>query len=219
VHDDDVYEPGSPCPLYLFERWCRGSVELAVLRFEVPTLLFADGDELDEPLLEQWQLSGTVSEPAELLRHLVPGIATRHHASQVGVSIPCGGDGPGVFLLTIDETGVIAERANVFVEAEHLELGPWGPAGTEQLPVSSWQHLLAANAGYAEFAKWRCRRCRSVCPGEAALVPAPCDFCGSDDIERVPLGTPLAPPAPPYDQRRFDALVEALLGVSDVRNR
>jgi hypothetical protein len=214
--DYDDWEPGSPRPLYLFQRWCRGVVELAVLQLEVPSLLFADGPELSEPLLEQWQLSGTSPGFEELLRRLVPSIATERLASQIGVSIPFGGDEPGVLLLAVDETGLVAERAHASVVVEHVELGPWAPYDTEQLPIASWQQLLGANAGYDEFAKWRCQRCRSVCPGEAALVPAPCDFCGSDDVTQVPLGTPLAPPAPPHDQSRFDGpFLEALLGIID----
>jgi hypothetical protein len=214
--DFDDWEPGSPRPLYIFQRWCRSVVELAVLQFEVPSIFFVDGPELEEPVTEQWQMRGSRPSWPELARRLVPSLAAERLASQVGVSIPFGGDTAGVVLLALDETGVVAERAQASVVDDHVELGPWTAQIADDLPVAAWQQLLAANAGYEEFSKWCCLRCRSVCPGEAALCPAPCDFCGSEDVARVPLATPLAPPAPPYDQRRFDGpFLEALLGMTD----
>lgn len=195
----DVYEPGSPAPLFLFHRWCRASVELAVMQHTPPTLFFFDGPELDGPTFEHWQLKGTPPALDELLASVIVALASGGDASQIGVCVPFGGDEPGALLVVIDESGLVAERATVAVVDDHLELGSWTAADVSALPISTWQTLLAATAGYDEFAKWRCNRCLSVCPGEAAKLPAPCDFCGSDEIERVPLTTPLAPPQPPYN--------------------
>jgi hypothetical protein len=210
--DYDEFEPGSPRPLYLFARWCRAAVELEVLQFVVPTLLFIDGADLEEPLVEQWQTNGRTPSREELLSRLIPSAASRHLASQVGASVPFGGPQPGIFLLAVDETGAVAEQSYVVIEHDHLELGSWAPVGTATLPLEAWQRVFALHAGYEEFVKWRCRRCQSVCPGEAAVYPAPCDFCGSNDIEEVTLATPLAPPRTPYESASFAASFGEVIG-------
>jgi hypothetical protein len=46
---------------------------------------------------------------------------------------------------------------------------------------------------------WLCRQCESVCPGVVGEVPAPCDFCGSSDIENVGPDAEERLPKPPWD--------------------
>src|SRR5205823_1036491 len=121
-----------------------------------PTLLFFDGPDLDGPTLEQWHVEGTLPPIDKLLASMILALASGGDASQVGVCVPFGGDEPGTLLIVVDESGFVAERATVAVVDDHLELGSWTAAEVADLPISTWQTLLAANAGYDEFAKWRC---------------------------------------------------------------
>jgi hypothetical protein len=190
-------EPGSSTDLDAFARWCRALVDRVLAAGDLPALLVADGPALEELVVVEWFLDGTRPPAEDLLAHVVPRWAEATEGSQLGFSLPFGGAPPGVTLLAIDEAGYLLEQA--FLDVERLRLGEWAPLALD-LPIAAWQEQLAENAGWREFAKWRCRRCRSVCVGEAEDVPSPCDFCGSQNIERVPLVTPLRPPDPRYDQ-------------------
>jgi ferredoxin len=108
--------------------------------------------------------------------------------------------------VTVDETGASAARAYVALVDEAMQLGEWREVAVEHLPVEEWQRTLATNAGYEDFVKWRCNRCESVCPGEAAEVPAPCEFCGGGEIEQVAITTPLSDPRPPYDEEQGNGM-------------
>lgn len=209
------HQPGSPAPLALFHRWCRCYVELTVMQSRLPQLVFADGPDFDEATYELWGLAGVTPSTVELLARLIPAQAAQTGASQVGVSVPFGDDAPGVLLVTVDETGAVAEQAGVRQVDDYLQLEEWLSAATDELPVVVWQELLASNAGYRRFGKWRCRDCGSVCPGEADVVPVPCDYCHGDNVAPVTLGTPLAPPQPHYDLPSSVAspFVQTLLGI------
>jgi hypothetical protein len=195
---DDVVEvdaPGSLAPLTLFHRWCRCFTELAVMHSpRPPRLIFTDGRDFDEPQHEQWTVTGEVPTTDELLRRLIPAQATRTGASQVGVCVPIGDPAPIVLVIAVDETGALAEHADVHQLGDSFHVDEWAPASLDELPITVWQQLLALNAGYHRFAKWRCIGCGSVCPGEADERPGPCDFCGRKDVEAVPIETPLEPP-------------------------
>ena len=205
---EDALELGSP-PFFLFHHWCRKTVELGVMEMTMPTFVFAGGRNL-EPLFEEWHVNGRPPATAALIAKLVPVYTELFGASQIGVSVPFGGASAGVLLVVVDETSVAVEQAHVAIDNDHLELGLWSPTAPAALPVADWQRQLAENAGYERFAKWRCRGCSSVCPGEATEVPSPCDFCGSTEIESVSLSTPLAPPRPPHDRNPF---LERVLGI------
>ncbi|MGD0165887.1 MAG: hypothetical protein ABSC51_01160 [Gaiellaceae bacterium] len=107
---------------------------------------------------------------------------------------------PGVLLVTADETGAFAESAYVEIVRDRLEFREWTPETTEVFSVQDWQRVLAQNAGYRNLAKWRCQNCESVCCGEVDSDMAPCDYCGCEEVEPVPLETPLEPPLPPHDE-------------------
>jgi hypothetical protein len=198
--------PGSPVSFADFRLWCRAGVEAAVASGAIPKLLFANSRDLDRPLIAEWE--ETFAPPAilEFLTKFIPLIAEHTGASQVAVAVPYGGNGARALLVSVDETDCAVEEARVFLDAEELVLEPWHTVSHE-LPVVAWQLLLAANAGYDDFAKWHCSQCDSVCLGEGALQPAPCDYCGSYDVERVSLVRALAPPRLPYpDESALDFL-------------
>lgn len=198
--DRTQIEPGSALSLPLFHRWCRAQVVLSVMRGELPELLFADGPRQETPFWAFWSVEGERPTTHEFILQTIWSWAIDREASQVGLCIPFGGEQPGALLLTVDESGAIAEQAFVDISDGDAVLHEWVDVGTGLFPVIDWQELLAENAGYREFTKWRCNLCLSVCPGEADELPAPCDFCASSDIEAVGLDVPLAPPRPPYDE-------------------
>jgi hypothetical protein len=191
----------------------------------VPSLLFADGPGFAEAIVAAWQLDDddVAESTTKLVADLVPAWATETGASQVAIAVPFGGDRPGVTFVCVDETDYLIEEAQLDIEGRSLK-----PARTVEaalFPVATWQELLARNAGYDEFAKWRCQHCLSVCPGEATHVPSPCDFCGSTDIALVPRATRLRPPRLAYrdeEAAAADALVSTFVDtvltiVEDVR--
>lgn len=190
-------EPGSPLALTLFHAWCRGGVALWLSRGSAPFLLFADGPNQAEAIIASWELEDDLPETAGFLTDLIERWMDETAASQIGISIPFRGEADGILLLSVDETGHIAEQATIGDDGFPER---WGPMPRGGLPFEKWQRLLATNAGYRDFTKWRCRTCESVCPGEADEIPSPCDFCGFEEIEVVPIETPLAPPRPPYDE-------------------
>jgi hypothetical protein len=200
----EVNEPGSPVPFPHFCRWCRSHVALATAAGLVPQLLFADGPRFDETIVSAWEMPGRCPDTVALAQELIPAVAAQTGASQVALAVPFGGPAPGVTFICVDETESVGEEALVDLDRLRLEL--WLPVEPALFPISDWQQLLARNAGYREFAKWRCRHCRSVCPGEAANVPTPCDFCASTDIERVSLETALRAPDPPYRDETAEAV-------------
>jgi hypothetical protein len=174
---------------------------LAAMQMTLPCFLFANGPKFAEIRHDHWaapERDGSddvlAEDTALLITGILPAYAGEHLASQVAISVPVGGDAPALLLVAVDETGCVAQQAAVGLGADHLTVEPWRPASTTELPLGLWWRLLALNAGYRDFAKWRCHDCRSVCPGEAEVVPTPCEYCGSEDIERVPLETELAPP-------------------------
>jgi hypothetical protein len=200
-------EPGSPSPLTLFHAWCRGGVALSLSRDSAPLLLFADGPNLEEPLVDSWELEGERPEEAGFLTDLIERWMAETEASQIGISIPFRGETDGILLISVGETGHVAEQTALGLDGfpERWRTMPRGG-----LPFARWQALLATNAGYRQFTKWRCRTCESVCPGEADEIPSPCDFCGFEEIEAVPIETPLAPPQPPYDDDYVSEQAELL---------
>jgi hypothetical protein len=193
--------PGSLRTLEEFHAFCRSHVHVAVTFGELPRLLFADGPTFDEPLVRYWDLDDVepTSETSGLIDFLIGHWLDDQPASQVGLALPLGGDEPSAVLLSADESGRHVEQASVTAFAGQILLGPWLEAAWPPVAYHDWQQCLAANAGYQMFAKWRCESCRSVCPGEAALIPAPCDFCGSTAITTVALDSPLREPEPPWD--------------------
>jgi hypothetical protein len=209
--------PGSPWSGDEFHAWCRAHVAFEILVPRIPKLFFADGPTQPEPEVRLWELAGEPPSTEEFLIGVIPRWIEDSAASQIGVSVPFGGETPGVTLLTVDEASAQAEQVEVALVNDQTRLGAWEPVSLDQLPVAEWQQTLQRNAGYLDFAKWRCRRCQSVCPGEADTVPSPCDFCGSGDIECVPLATPLAPPVPPWQPERTlridSPFVQTLLGI------
>jgi hypothetical protein len=209
--DSLPYEPGSPEELALFQRWCRANVELVVMRLLVPNFLFLDGPAFDEPTLQQLHLARPTPDPLTLMRRALPTHAAATGASQVAISVAAGGEEPYALLVAVDETGAIAETAAIGLDGDRPAVAVWQAADISTLPIKAWQQLLAANAGYDEFAKWLCRRCESVCPGEASEIPAPCDFCGSNEIEQVEIDTPLRPPKPPFNGPELRAMDSSLI--------
>jgi len=187
--------PGSPCLLSEFARWCRIHIDHVVAADQVPALLFADGPDFDEALAVSWHLDGIAPATEELLTHLIPAWTVQSSASQIAVSVPFGRPHHGVSLVALDESEYLIEQAHL--DVDRLRLGDW-EAIRADLDVTAWQAQLAHNAGWEEFAKWRCRRCNSVCAGEATIVPSPCDYCAATEIDRVPLATALRDPDPPY---------------------
>ncbi len=206
---EELFAAGSRALFADFHVWCRVSVELAVAEGSLPKLLFANGPDFDFPMIEWWDETFVPPTTSEFLVKLIPVFVEQTGASQVAVSVAFGGEDPGVLLIVVDETDHAVEEAGVVLEDGELVLGQWYPVA-HQLPIAAWQRLLSRNAGYDDFAKWRCRECRSVCPGESALTPAPCDFCGSFDVERVALETALAPARLPYPDDETLDFLEAL---------
>jgi len=189
-------ELGSPVDLTVFARWCRAEVDAVMAEDQLPALLVAHAPDFSEPLTVSWHRDGEQLPVAELLDELVPVWIEQTGGSQVAVSVPFAGARFGVSLVVADETGFITEQA--YLDHERLRLGDWQPISAD-LDIAAWQIVLAENAGWVDFAKWRCQRCGSVCPGEASIVPTPCDFCSSTEISHVSLATPLRDPDPPYD--------------------
>lgn len=189
-------EPGSPVLLAGFARWCRSEIDAVVADDEVPSLLFAHGPYFADPICVAWLLDGQPPDNDTLIRTLAPAWIGSSRASQIGLSLPFGRPRPGVTLVAVDELEAVVERS--YLDLERLRLERWDRVVVD-LPLADWQRTLAVNAGFEELAKWHCRRCGSVCPGEAEILPTPCDFCGSTAIERVPLATPLRDPKPPWD--------------------
>jgi hypothetical protein len=122
--------------------------------------------------------------------------------------VPVDGEDPGAVLVVIDETDFSFDHISVSHDDDGLVLMHW-EALPHALPIASWQRQLARNAGWHNFAKWHCHDCDSVCPGEASIVPAPCDFCGSYDVTRPPATTALRPPRLPYPDDLTLAFLEA----------
>lgn len=199
-------EPGSPLSLKLFHAWCRACITSTYLQGRAPALLFADSPTQEVPVIAEWDVEGEMPERADFLSDLIVDWVNTTQASQIGIGIPFAGDVLGVLLLTVDETGHVAEQA----QADEHGLSGWRPLPRGGLPFGDWQRLLAKHAGYRDFTKWRCTRCESVCPGEADERPSPCDYCGSDEIEAVSTETPLAPPRPPYDKDYVSEELELL---------
>jgi hypothetical protein len=165
----------------------------------MPRLLFADSPLHDEPEVRAWELEGKPGGTVEVIQVMLDNWIQLTGASQIGISVPLGGDEPGVLLVTLDEQSVRATQTYVSLDDGEIVLSRWHAASAAQLPTATWQLKLASNAGYDDFAKFRCEHCGSVCPGESDEVPSPCDYCGSTEIVQVSLTTPLAPPCPPYD--------------------
>lgn len=197
---DELHEPGSPSTLEAFHNWCRDLVAAAVAERQRPDILIGDSRERDEPIVAYWDVRGEPPSLTEFLDRTVPSWARETASSQVSIAVATDeDDGPAVFLVSADETGLVAATAVATVRDGDALLLPWRDFFGGILPWHRWQPDLARLAGYRDFAKWRCETCRSVCPGEAAVTPSPCDFCGGDEVVRVDKLTPLAPPHPPYD--------------------
>jgi hypothetical protein len=194
-------EVGSPEPLRTFNAWCRAVIQMAVAHEELPAFLFVNGPAFEEPMHATYSLGGQPPKVAEVLEQLVPNWATASGGSQLGFAFALHRPSR-VYLLTVDETGAIAQEARVTIDGIGRdltnELERWRRLPLEGLPVTDWQRLLAQNAGYYDFTKFRCNTCLSVCPGDGD-ADGPCEYCGGTDIETVPLDTPLAPPIAPYN--------------------
>jgi hypothetical protein len=194
-------EVGSPAPLRTFNAWCRAIIQMAVADEQLPAFLFVNGPTFEEPMYVTYSLGGQPPEVAEILEQLVPNWATASGGSQLGFAFALYRPSR-VYLLTVDETGAIAQEARVTLDGIGRdltnELERWRRLPLEGLPVTDWQRLLARNAGYYDFTKFRCNTCLSVCADEAD-ADGPCEYCGRTDIETVPLDTPLAPPIAPYN--------------------
>jgi hypothetical protein len=200
-------EVGSPLTLSAFARWCRYEIDATLANDEAPALVVANSPEYPEPLTVGWRLNGEPPTIEELIVKLVPAWIAETMASQLGLAIPCGRPRPGVTLVALDEAEALIEHA--YLDLGRLRLGSWQELATE-IDTSAWQTDLARNAGWDELAKWRCRRCGSVCAGEAASTPSPCEFCAATEIERVPLNTPLRAPDP-----AFSPFLQALRAIID----
>lgn len=214
INRTDVEPPGSPLSLTLFHAWCRGRLALALSRDSAVSLLFADGPSLESPMVSGWGFDEGHPEETGFLTELIEVWMTATNASQIGISIPFRGESDGILLLSVDETGHVAEQTTLGIDG-FPELWRSMPPGG--LPFARWQAQLATSAGYRNFTKWRCRTCGSVCPGEADEMPSPCDFCGSELIKVVPIETPLRPPRSPYDEDYVSAeteLLESPLGLT-----
>jgi hypothetical protein len=192
--------PGSLADLAIFARFCRARLDHAVATGEAPAFLCADGPDFADAVVNGWHLDGAPPATEELLAGVVPAWLRETEASQVAVSVPFGGECPGVTLVAVDEAESLIEQS--YLDVVRLRLGDWQVVPVD-LDVFAWQRELAQNAGYTDFAKWRCRACQSVCGGEAAEVPTPCAFCGSEAIEPVELSTPLCPPDHAFAPRPF----------------
>jgi hypothetical protein len=193
--DQTNVEPGSPLSLTLFHAWCRVAVAWALHQGRPPALLFADGPAREQPSIAEWEIELPLPESGSFLTELIERWMDDAEASQIAISIPFHGDGDGVLLLCVDETGHVAEVAMTDTDGYPDE---WQPLARGGLPFGDWQRRLAKHAGYRDLSKWRCGGCESICIGESDEIPSPCEFCGSEQIESVPIETPLAPPQPPY---------------------
>lgn len=191
--------PGSPFALSEFHAVCRALVHVAISRHEQAQLLFTVDEEGSQLDARTWERSAwTEQTTSDLLNATVLDAIHKCSGSQIGVALPVLGQEPAILLLSVDEAELIVERAVFMLADDLVALGPWLAETIEGLHVTSWQRLLAHNAGYRCLTKWRCRRCGSVCPGEADAVPSPCDYCGGREIEAVPLEAPLREPAWPW---------------------
>lgn len=191
-------EPGSPQPLDAFHAWCQACVSFVLAGEQIPRLLFADGRFQEHPILASWEGEDAPLEPVEFAAEILSALAADTTASQLGICVPFGGDEPGLYLVTCDETGSRVDRALVEMTKEGTTFKRWERVDPILATAETYE-LLARKARYRQFSKWRCRRCGSVCCGEADEPPTSCEFCGSTAVEGVPLDTPLAPPRPPYD--------------------
>jgi hypothetical protein len=171
-----VTAPGSPTTLADFARFCRAEIDAVIAGDEMPSLLFAFGPDFLAPLILGWRLSEDRPDNAELVEQLLPAWIDQTKASQVAIAMPFGRPRPGATLVAVDELESLVEHS--YVDIERLRLGEWRSIVCD-LDLSSCQRTLADNAGWLQLAKWRCRRCGSVCPGEADQVPSPCDYCQS----------------------------------------
>lgn len=195
-------EPGSPLPLTLFSAWCRSHILLALLAEETTDLLFVDGPELSEPGRLGYSLTGSIPSLEEFLDPLIAACAADGH-SQVGACLSSAGWPRQLLLVCVDETGLQLEQAVADPRDDGVALSTFRLVDLP-LSIAAWQRQLGAAAGYRSVAKWRCRRCTSVCIGEAADRPSPCAYCASDDVIEVALTTRLAPPMPPWDEHYED---------------
>jgi hypothetical protein len=141
-------EPGSPQPLTDFHAWFRGGAISRASRGEVPAALAANDPRRKEPLVTEYQMTGTPPPVGELVGQLVVNWINESEASQIGLSLPFGHDGDRyhLFLLSIDETGYIAEHAVVGVDGQILHIEEMSP--DSPWPFAEWQGMLARNAGY-----------------------------------------------------------------------
>jgi hypothetical protein len=203
-----VTVPGSPAPLAAFARFCRAEIDAVIAGDEMPSLLFAHGPDFPVALTLGWQLIGERPDNEELIEQLLPAWIDQTGASQVAIAMPFGRPRPGTTLVALDELESLVERS--YVDVARLRLSVWQPIVCH-LNLSRWQRTLAENAGWHRLAKWRCRRCGSVCPGEADEAPTPCDYCQSTKIEPVAMTTPLRDPDPPWNET-LGGLLESIGG-------
>jgi hypothetical protein len=202
-------EVGSAVEFDVFARSCRALVDDYVFREEVPAILVADGPDFDAPILLDWHLEGTPPPREEVVDRLVPAWIEQSGGSQIAVSVPFREPRPGVSLLIVDEGDWAFEHA--YLDVARLRLEAWQDVGGRNaLALTDWQATLAQNAGWRDYAKWRCRRCQSVCGGEAEDPPTPCSFCESTEVERVALETALRPPASPWGSSLLERMLGAL---------
>jgi hypothetical protein len=149
--DRTHFEPGSPLPLSDFHAWFRGGAIWRANQREVPAALAANAPGCERPFVTEYQMTGTPPPPiGELVPQLVVNWINGSAASQIGLSLPFGnaGDGYHLLLLSIDETGYIAEHAEVGVNGQVVGLEEMPP--DSPWPFAEWQGLLARNAGYRE---------------------------------------------------------------------
>ena len=132
-------EPGSPVPLHVFHASFRaGAIRAAGLGHD-PTALAANSSKVDQPRLGELVIKGTPRPVSEFLGEVIVDWIEVSEASQIGVSLPHhGGVSDGLILLTIDETGYIAEHATfsadeprrVGLSAQREPMAVRGVAGT-----------------------------------------------------------------------------------------
>jgi hypothetical protein len=146
--DRTKIEPGSPQPLTDFHAWFRGGAIWRASHGEVPAALAANGPNRKEPLVTEYSMTGTPPPLGELVGQLVPNWIDQSEASQIGFSIPFGraADCYHLLLLSIDETGYIAEHAAIGVDGHILHFEEMSP--DNPWPFAEWQDRLARNAGY-----------------------------------------------------------------------
>jgi hypothetical protein len=193
-------KPGSPMSLRAFHSWCHIQVVLAASRQLPPAFLFASGPRLKRPFVLAWTPEDGMG-PKELFENVFLCWIEITGASQVGVAIPLSWSEENFLLLALDETGVLIGGALTDETDDEPGLMDWASYDLTSPAVLDCQRLLARNAGYHDFSKWRCGRCRSVCCGEAGGIPRRCPYCKGDDIAEVSLDTRLVQPRPPYHER------------------